>query len=253
MKSNLSLSHVVTGITLFLLLIANEFCVAQNKIRPLNELISDTSGWGAFNHATLIARNKFEILPADTAEAKEALYQTQVTTHSIMGAIIYFTGGILIDNGWIRILGSGNTKLDRSLPGWNKGKTWNTLGEQPKFLLIADDVIGGFFAINGGGLGSEMGNVYYLAPDDLKWESLHIGYTDFIDFCLVGDMDKFYSGLRWKDWKNDMTKVSGNTSFFIYPYLWTKEGKDIEKDSRKVVPVQELYDLETNEINLAHK
>jgi hypothetical protein len=40
-----------------------------------------------------------------------------------MGAIIYETGGLLVDNGWIRILGSGHKKLDRNLPEWNKGKS----------------------------------------------------------------------------------------------------------------------------------
>jgi hypothetical protein len=222
---------------------------AQTKIRTIEELTTDTSGWGFFKQSLKIARNKIEILPADHAKAKEALYQTQVTTHSLMGAIIYFTGGILIDNGWIRILGSGNDKLNRTLPSWNKGKTFNQFGEQPKFLLVADDVAGGFFAVNGGSLGSELGKVYYLAPDDLKWESLHIGYTEFINFCLVGNMNQFYDGLRWTGWENDMKGMTGNDGFSIYPFLWTKEGKDIKNDSKKIVPIQELYDFETNELN----
>jgi hypothetical protein len=226
---------------------------SQTNIRTIEQLTADTSGWGVFKDATKIARNKFEVLPADPAKAKEALYQTQVTTHSLMGAIIYFTGGILIDNGWIRILGSGSTKLDRSLPAWNKGKTYQYFGEQPKFLLIADDAIGGFFAINGGALGSDLGKVYYLAPDDLKWESQNMGYTDFINFCLVGNMDEYYSGLRWKNWKGDIQKISGNEGFSIYPFPWTKEGKDIENDSKKAVPIQELYDFETSELNKVKK
>ena len=216
---------------------------AQNKIRTIEELTSDTSGWDSFKETLKIARNKIEILPVDRVKAQTALLHTQVTTHSTMGAIIYFTGGILVDNGWIRILGSGNEKLNRTLPDWNKGKTFNEFGEQPKFLLIADDVVGGFFAVNGGTLGSEVGKVYYLAPDDLKWESLHIGYTEFINFCLVGDMNQFYSGMRWDNWENDAKNISGTSGFHIFPPLWTKEGKDINKDSRKLVPVQELYDF----------
>ncbi|WP_295674611.1 DUF2625 domain-containing protein [uncultured Mucilaginibacter sp.] len=226
---------------------------AQNKLRTITELSADSSGWTAFKKATEIARNKFEILPADREKAKEALYQTQVTTHSIMGAIIYNTGGILFDNGWIRVLGSGNSRLNRSLPAWNKGKSFNDLGEQPKFLLVADDVVGGFFAINGGAFGKDMGQIYYLAPDDLKWEDLKIGYTDFINLCLVGNMDEFYGGLRWAAWKTDLVMVHGDEGFSIYPYLWTKEGKDINSDSRKIVPVQELYDFETNTLEQLHK
>ncbi len=231
-----------TILLLFLILGAS----AQTKMRQVEELARDTSGWDVVKEAIRIARNKYEILPAEREKAKMALYQTQVTAHSPMGAIIYLTGGILIDDGWIRILGSGNDKLERSLPQWNKGKTFNEPGEKPQFLLVADDVIGGFFAINGGALGPELGKVYYLAPDDLKWESLHIGYSEFIDFCFVGNMDQFYDKLRWKNWRADMTGITGNKGFSIYPFTWTVEGKDIEKDSHKVVPIEEIYILETD-------
>jgi hypothetical protein len=120
MKPTRHLSKFIFSFILLLVLANCKNSLAQSNIRTLSELSSDTSGWEVFKHATLIARNKFEILPADPAKAKDALYQTQVTTHSMMGSIIYFTGGILIDNGWIRVLGSGNNKLDRSLPQWNK-------------------------------------------------------------------------------------------------------------------------------------
>ncbi len=244
MKSIRPLSKTLLAFV-FLLFAGSKNTFAQSNLRSIADLTADTSGWEVFIHATKIARNKFEILPADSAKAREAIYQTQVTTHSLMGAIIYFSGGILIDDGWIRILGSGSNKLDRSLPQWNKGKSYNLLGEQPKFLLVADDVVGGFFAINGGSFGKDLGMIYYLAPDDLKWEPLHISYSDFIDFCLVGNMDQFYNGLRWADWKNDMAQVDGNKGFSIYPYPWTREGKDIKNDSKKAVPIQELYDFET--------
>ena len=222
-------------------------------MRPVEELNKDTSGWEVVQNAMRIARNKFKISPKDPATAKEALYQTQVTAHSPMGAIIYLTGGILIEDGWIRILGSGSPELDRSLPQWNKGKTFDNYGDQPKFLLVADDVVGGFFAINGGALGSEMGMIYYLAPDDLKWESLHIGYTDFINFCFVGDMKLFYGDLGWPQCRNEVSTLTGNDCFYFYPFRWTKEGKDIGKDQRKIVPVEELYQLETDEMKTLAK
>ncbi|MGN6394626.1 MAG: DUF2625 domain-containing protein [Mucilaginibacter sp.] len=219
---------------------------AQNKLRQIDELSKDTSGWDVVQEAMRIARNKYEILPADKERAKTALYQTQVTTRSPMGAVIYLTGGILIENGWIRVLGSGNPKLNRTLPEWNKGKSFKEFGEAPKFLLVADDAIGGFFAINGGEFGNEdLGKIYYLAPDDLKWEPLKLTYTDFLNICFSVNIEQFYSGLLWKSYKDDIKSLSGNESFFIYPYPWTKEGKDVNKDSRKVIPVQELYELET--------
>lgn len=54
------------------------------------------------------AKNKVEVLPKSQAAADQALLETQVTTRSPMGAIIHETGGLLIDDGWIRILGSGS-------------------------------------------------------------------------------------------------------------------------------------------------
>ena len=36
---------------------------------------------------------------------------------------------------------------------WNFSKSFNQSGDKPKYLLVADDVIGGYFALNGGSLG----------------------------------------------------------------------------------------------------
>ena len=243
----------IIGMLLLSIVLISNTSSAQTKMRSIEELIADTSGWPYIKELLKTAKNQVEILPVDQTKAKEALYQTQVTTHSTMGAIIYFTGGLLIDNGWLRILGSGNEKLNRSVPEWNKGKSINSSGEQPKFLLVADDAVGGFYAVNGGGLGKDIGNVYYLSPDNLNWEPLERGYTDFLDFCLNGDLSKYYEGLRWNTWKNDVKNIPGTSAFHIIPPLWTKEGKDINKDSRKAVPIQELYDLAIDTITQLSK
>lgn len=221
---------------------------AQNTMRLITALTADTSGWTVVKQMAGTAKNKAELLPADPIKAAEALYQAQVTTHSIMGAVIYFTGGILIDNGWIRLLGSGSVKLPRSLPAWNKGKTFKEYGERPGYLLIGDDAIGGFFAVNGGALGTEMGKVYYLAPETLKWESLGKGYSDFVDFCLNGTLDEFYETYRWKDWQKEVNNLNGGMVYNFYPYPWTKEGQDVKKSIRKTVPVQEQYDFNIDAI-----
>src|SRR4051812_15885417 len=171
---------------------------AQNKMRPVEELINQTDpGWILVKDWIKSAKNKVEILMVDTVKAKDALYKTQVTTRSPMGAVIYMTGGLLIDDGWIRILGSGNTKLNRTLPDWNKGKSFKEFGEAMSFLLIADDAIGGFYMLNGGGLGNDLGKIYYFSPDNLEYEALDITYTQFLEFCFNNDLDKFYKGYRW--------------------------------------------------------
>lgn len=217
---------------------------SQNKMRSVEELITvSKSAWPEISEWIRLAKNKVEILPADTSKSKHSLWCTQVTIHSPMGAVIYMTGGILIDNGWIRILGSGNSKISRSLPDWNLGKSYDSFGQSPRFLLIADDIVGGFFAINGGDLGGDFGKIYYLSPESLKWEQLNITYTDFLLFCFNGDLNKFYSKLRWKNWQKENFSVDGDKAFNFFPTVWSREFISIEKCKKSLVPVKEQYDF----------
>jgi len=218
---------------------------SQNKMRTVEELIDiNEPGWKIVSEWINTAKNKVEILKADPSKAIDALYKTQVSTRSPMGSIIYNTGGILIDNGWIRILGSGNQKLNRTLPDWNKGKSFSEYGEQPKFLLIADDVIGGFFILNGGEFGEDLGKIFYFSPESLEYEPLGINYSEFLQFCFNTNLEDFYQNKRWKDWKNEVSILDGNKMFSFQPYLWSKEAKgieDINKIRRKEIPVEEQY------------
>jgi hypothetical protein len=176
-------------------------------MKPLTELINkDEHGWELVSEWIKDATNKVLILSKDEKNAELALYNIQVTTRSPLGAIIYETGGILIDNGWIRILGSGNKKTNRNISDWNLGKS----GQQAPYFLVADDVIGGFFAINGGELGEDLGQMYYFAPDCLEWEALDMGYSDFIWWTLTGDLEQFYQGLRWNNWKEEIEQLEND-------------------------------------------
>ena len=238
------LKPMQTGTTALIISILSMTSFAQIKMRPLDELINkEEPGWTLVQEWISKAKNKVEILPCDITKAKDALYKTQVTTRSPMGAIIYSTGGLLIDDGWIRILGSGHTKLNRTLPEWNKGKSFKEFGELPTFLLVADDAAGGFYAVNGGGLGKDAGKVYFLSPDNLEWEPLDLTYTDFLNFCFNGDLADYYKTIRWKDWKIEVAKLDGNSTYNFFSFLWTKEGKDINKVSRKAIPVEEQFSL----------
>lgn len=213
-------------------------------MKTLDELIDvEDSGWNIIKEWMSTAKNQYSIIPKDQERANKELLDAQVSTHSTMGAVIYETGGILIDYGWIRVLGSGNLELNRGLMEWNKGKSFKDYGEQPSFLLVADDVIGGYFAINAGELGTDIGKVYYLAPDTMEWENMEIGYSAFLHWLLHGDIQLFYKEFKWKTWKDDLKQVSGDQTFFIFPFLWTKEGADIEKTDKKVVPTEENYAL----------
>ena len=215
---------------------------AQPVIRPLKDLINTKDpGWPFVQDMIRKATNQVTVLPCDTARANAALLNTQVTTRSPMGAVIYNTGGILVDHGWIRILGSGSKQLERSLPDWNKGKSYREFGELPAYTLIADDAVGGFFAINGGGLGSDKGQTYYLSPDRLVWEPLHMTYTAFLGFCFNDSLSNFYAGLRWTNWQQDITSLATHQVFNFYPYLWTTAGKEVNKNKRKKIPAEKQF------------
>lgn len=220
---------------------------AQQKMQSLTELINQTDpAWPLVQKWIGSAKNKVEVLAPDSSQAKNALYNMQVSTYSTLGAIIYNTGGIMVDNGWIRILGSGSTRLNRTVPEWNKGKTIKEYGDEPAYLLVADDAVGGFFAINYGAFGSDLKNIYYLAPNSLNWEPLGAGYGEFILFCFDSDLSNFYKGLRWATWDQFIANLDGSKSYSFRPYLWTDEGKDIDKCTRKLVSTDELFkfDLE---------
>jgi len=230
----------------FLLLLrsVDSFSQNNNSLRSIDKLVDTTeSGWDLVQKWVHNAKNDVVVLPHDSSKAKEVLYHTQVTTRSPMGAIIYYTGGLMIDHGWIRILGGGCSIMERSIPEWNKGKSFKEYGEKPPFLLIGDDAVGGFFAINGGALGPALGKVFYLSPDALKWEEIADSYTEFLHFVFNGDLNKFYKGLRWKSWLADVSKLGGDDVFSFYPFLWTYRGKNINKDIRKAVPVEGQYEL----------
>ncbi|MEY4385062.1 MAG: hypothetical protein RLY20_345 [Verrucomicrobiota bacterium] len=213
-------------------------------MKQLHELINcDDPGWPVVQQWIADAKNHVEVLPRpDDKTREEALVATQVTTRSPMGAIIYETGGILVDHGWIRILGSGHPRLPRTLPGWNFGRSFSKSGQQPAFLLCADDAAGGFFAIDGGGLQHEPGKVCYFAPDTLVWENLNIGYSQFVAWCFQGDIAKFFESLRWPGWEKESATLPGDQVFDIFPPPCFS-GKPIAERDRGPISIAEFYAL----------
>ena len=77
----------------------------------------------------------------------------------------------MIESGWLHVLGSGCERMNRGIYSFSLGKSFSESGQMPSYLLVADDVLGGFFAINGGTFCGKSGNVFYYAPDsgDTAW------------------------------------------------------------------------------------
>ncbi len=214
-------------------------------MKTIEELINNAEpGWELVSKWINEATNEIQVLPRNQAKAQQALYHTQVTTRSPLGSVVYESGGLLVDYGWLRILGSGHEKINRSLPDWNKGKTITEFGQQASYILVADDVIGGFFAINGGEFGeNDLGQMYYFAPDCLEWEAMEMGYSEFIWWAFTGDLDQFYDGLKWNNWQEEIKNLEGNQGMSFVPFLWTKY-QNINDLSRKPVPLEEIWNLQ---------
>ena len=205
-------------------------------IRPLIELIDTRDpAWPGLTRKIDRAKNAATLLPPSPS-AHDDLLKLQITTHSTLGALVAHSGGLLVDHGWVRLLGSWSERLGRSLAGWNE-----STGRKGLFL-VGDDVLGGVLAINGGRLNGEKGHVHYFAPDALRWEDLGRGYTDFVAFLLQGDLEEFYGGKRWQGWQTDVEDLPGDLAFSFYPPLWTNSDS-IDQRSRRAIPLKELVEL----------
>lgn len=167
-----------------------------------------------------------EILPADLDRRDAVLKDVGVSLGSALGSIIHETGGLLVDYGWIRILGSGHVRLPR------------TARVEPPLVHVADDAVGGFFAL----LPPE-GSVGYLAPDTLEWEDLEMKYSAWLRWCLTDQVATFYQDYRAPDWQDRVRTLGPDQGFMIYPFPWAKEGGPIPERSWKPVPVSELYGM----------
>ena len=185
--------------------------------------------WGA------AAPHPVEVLACAPEDGRRALHALQVTTRSPLGAIAHHTGGLLVDRGWLRILGAGCDQLPRALDRWNGLDTDTRRFDRG--LLVADDVLGGFFAWF-----DQPRSIHYFAPDNLEWEDLGFGYSDWLALVLSERLASFYGPLRWDGWEAEVASLRGDQALSVYPPLATRaEGPR----SRRAVPVDELWRLHT--------
>ena len=217
--------------------------------------VLELSAWPTLPQWFENARNHCEVIKKDQSSAERELFTMQMPTSSPMGAVIYETGGILIHHGWLRILGSGSFKLPRGLMDWNFSKSFSESGEKPKYLLVADDVIGGYFALNGGSLGENLGKIYYFSPKDLSWHNLNFTYTEFLAWALNGDVDAFYQGLFWQNWQEETKQLDGNQLFVFTPDLSEDKTTAIDERQKREVNIEIHYNAsfaEKDKFDLAY-
>ncbi|WP_418958968.1 DUF2625 family protein [Streptomyces tritici] len=186
-----------------------------------------------------------EVLPPDPAEAHRSLLQMQVTARSTLGAVALRTGGLLLDGGWLRVFGGG--KVLPSLARANAfPETFEPAWYPATGLVVAHDVLGGVFALNGAhpaaaGRPGEPGEMTYFAPDTLAWESLGTGHSGWLAWLLDGGTEEFYTGLRWPGWREEAAALTLAQGITVYPPLWSVEARaDLAATSRSPVPMREV-------------
>ncbi|OCA83658.1 hypothetical protein A8L44_12615 [Bacillus sp. FJAT-27986] len=57
------------------------------------------------------SNNNVTLFEPDLSMNSKILSNYQLSTKSVLGTIIYYTGGLLIEDGWLRLLGSSSKML----------------------------------------------------------------------------------------------------------------------------------------------
>ncbi len=178
------------------------------------------------------------LLDGDPVRAAHALDVLGATEDSLLGGLIAGCGGVIVDGGWLRILGSGGPEIGDGIVEWNTAAP----GFEPPqgAVIVAHDVLGGFFAVNCGGLPGGIGSVHYLAPDTLQWQDLGLAHVSWLHWMVGGHLDGFYSQFRWAGWADHLHLVSPDSGISIWPPLFTA-GPAIADRSRRVITQRQLW------------
>lgn len=185
------------------------------------------------------AGNLVDLVPADEATGRATFDALDgVTDDSMLGALALHAGAIVVDD-WLVLLGAGTADV----PGLREvnGRIDGGLPAIPGALVVAIDRLGGGFAINAGGLPEgEVGEVCYLAPDDLEWMACGFGHGALIDWAFEGDIDGFYADIRWPSWREESAALGAGRGFNAYPPPWA-DGGDADDVNRAPVPLAEAW------------
>jgi hypothetical protein len=171
------------------------------------------------------ASNSVDLLPPDAGARDSIREKVGVSLESALGAVIHETGGILVDQGWLRILGSGCPRLPRVA---RVDRQW---------ILIADDVVGGFFALH-----APDGEVRYLAPDTLEWEMLGMRYSGWLRWALTENLGKYYQDYRAQGWEERIKTLQPHQSFHIAPPPFVA-GPTFYERSWRGISISEIYEM----------
>jgi hypothetical protein len=215
-------------------------------MRTVEELTAvHDPAWPALERE-LLAHPRMVVRPIAAADGRDCLYRLQVTTRSRLGALALHTGGLLVDDGWLRVLGGGGG--EHGLPSLALANNLPSVGQQPPTaLLVGYDVLGGRFEMNGPdpaalGRPGNPGEVCYFGPDTLTWECLDTGHGGWLSWIADGGPAPFYESLRWPGWPEETRTLPLSHGITVYPFLWSREAhQDLAGTTRQPAPMTELF------------
>ncbi|MFE4874043.1 DUF2625 domain-containing protein [Streptomyces sp. NPDC056682] len=220
-------------------------------MRELRQLIDvEEPAWPELRETLGAGSVSVEVLQPDGAVGDASLLQLQVTARSYLGAVVLHCGGLLVDDGWLRMFGSPVDGAAHGMPSLARvnrfPESCDSAWRPDAGLVVAHDVLGGVFAVNGGspadaGRPGAPGEVAYFGPDSLRWEALGMGHSAWLAWLVSGALDEFYEGLRWPGWRDEARTLKNDQGLSLFPPLWSAEARqNIAGTSRRAVPMAEL-------------
>lgn len=197
--------------------------------RSLRELceVSDPA-WPELQARIAAAPNAAVLLPADPERAKRCVEGVQAPVSTVLGAVAFHVGGLMIDDGWLRLIGCGHARMRAGLLEWNGLAGPGSFPGIGGAVIVGHDVLGGVFAVNGGGLFGELGEVNYWDPRAVAWAPLGVKYPSFLVWALEGDLGQLYADCRWEDWDRDLSAVTGDQAIVRTPPPWSPAAEEGE-------------------------
>ena len=192
--------------------------------------------WEEIKDIIYKSNKNIDVIDGNKELGTKECIRLNIPSDSVLYSVVTNSNGIIIDN-WIRLWGQNSND--------NNGiEYYNTLfrNDIEGLFLVASDVLGGLFAINTNKFNEGDNYIWYFAPDTLEWECMDMQYNEFLAWSMQGNVDEFYSTMRWKNWREDVNRIGINYALLIYPFLWAREC-DIDKASKKKVNIDEIIKI----------
>jgi len=87
--------------------------------------------------------------------------------------------------------------------------------------------------------------VIYFDPASLNWTRMRMAHSEWLAWCVSGNLPHFYDGLLWPGWRDDVLALRADQGIAVSPSLWSEEAAIEGRDmTRTVVPMADILDLQ---------